>query len=337
MNFQSSLFKRFISSSTTRAARNSPSKRAVKNLPQRTIQTPLVNSSSSSTFIKPHHPAATALLNEPTIIIERQIEMMNVFLGYEQANKYSILDVNGNKIGYMMERDFSIGKVIMRQVSKLHRPFTVDVFDSYGNIIFTIKRPFSWINSHIKAFLPTQTPSEQQYILHNTNTTDLQSTSFGSFNGRNIPVFQFLKESNDDGVMVGESIQNWHLWRRRYELFQREHKEDISFSQYGTIDAPFLSFDFPVLDSNGKFLAGVDRNWVGLGRELFTDTGVYVVRFDSQRSFEGIYPQEYISNRVLTYDQRAVLLANAVSIDFDYFSRHSRTGGGLLSFGSYDE
>ncbi|CDO94639.1 unnamed protein product [Kluyveromyces dobzhanskii CBS 2104] len=253
-------------------------------------------SNMNNVIIKQYDPIATHILNEPTIIIERQVEMMNVVLGFEQANKYAIMDVMGNKIGYMQERDFGFFKAITRQIYKLHRPFTVDVFDNVGNVLMTIQRPFSFINSHIKAILP-----------------------------------------DENNTLVGESVQNWHLWRRRYELFQREYENPSEFAQFGNIDAPFLSFEFPVTDENNKIIAGCDRNWVGIGRELFTDTGVYIIRFDSEQSFDGVYPKEMISDKVLNYDQRAVMLSNAVSIDFDYFSRHSNHGGGLLSFGSYDE
>ncbi|CCH58800.1 hypothetical protein TBLA_0A10210 [Henningerozyma blattae CBS 6284] len=277
--------------------------------------------SQSATIIQPYHPVVQTLLKEPTIVIERQIEMMNIFLGYEQANKYVIMNTMGNKIGYIMERDFSISKMIMRQFSKLHRPFTVDIFDNWGNVVLTIRRPFSWINSHIKALLPPLTVER---------------------NG------QPVNMHDNNGTLIGESIQSWHLWRRRYDLFTNSFKEEAtadnnnynnaSFDQFGAIDAPFLSFEFPVLDQSNKVIAGVDRNWVGLGREFFTDTGVYIIRFNSQQSFEGVYSKEQLSNHVLNLDQRAVLLANAISIDFDYFSRHSRTtGGGLFTFGSYDE
>lgn len=327
---------RRLYSNTPRIIRNGAFRR-VKPVGDRTPQPlggeKLVEDRIETTFIQPHHPVATTLLNEPTIVIERQIEMMNVFLGFEQANKYAILDVMGNRIGYMQERDFSIGKAILRQVYKLHRPFTVDVFDNWGNVILTIRRPFSWINSHIKAFLPPLTTVEHEYAREsNTVEHPLHTSTFG-----NVPKPQFISQPHEGGILVGESIQNWHLWRRRYELFQRDVESESSFSEYGQIDAPFLSFEFPVMDHEGKIIAGVDRNWVGLGRELFTDTGVYVVRFDSRQSFENVYPPEMVSDSVLNLDQRAVLLANAVSIDYDYFSRHSRHGGGLLSFGSYDE
>ncbi|CCC71362.1 hypothetical protein NCAS_0H00520 [Naumovozyma castellii] len=286
------IFSRLLS---TRAFKRRPTgtPRIIDILPQSSL--------SRNTIIQPHHDVSTSFLNEPTLIIERQIEMMNVFLGYEQANKYVVLDVMGNRLGYMMERDLSIWKSIMRQFYKLHRPFVVDVFDNWNRKVLTIRRPFSWINSHIKALLPS--PEAETSM-------------------------------DEDEVLVGESVQNWHLWRRRYELFEKlNNAKSNELDQFGEIDAPFLSFDFPVLDAKGKVLASVDRNWVGLGRELFTDTGVYIVRFDSQQSFQGVYPPESMSKEVLNFDQRAVLLANAVSIDFDYFSRHSRTSGGLISFG----
>lgn len=332
---------RRLFSSTTKAARNSPFRRLRERsdglqgvVAGQALNTPTPGGPVETTFIQAHHPVATTILNEPTIVIERQLEMMNVFLGFEQANKYAIMDVMGNRIGYMQERDFSIGKAILRQIYKLHRPFTVDVFDNWGNVILTIRRPFSWINSHIKAFLPPITTVEQDYVKH-APTPEKQVSSASPFG--NVPQPQYIDESQGEGILVGESIQNWHLWRRRYELFQRDFDSEGSFSEYGQIDAPFLSFEFPVTDADGKIMAGVDRNWVGLGREFFTDTGVYVIRFDSKQSFDNVYPPEMVSNSVLNFDQRAVLLANAVSIDYDYFSRHSRQGGGLLSFGSYDE
>ncbi|CAR23139.1 Aim25p [Lachancea thermotolerans CBS 6340] len=282
---------------------------------------------STRSIIQPHHPVATTILNEPTVVIERQIEMMNVFLGFEQANKYVIMDALGNRIGYMQERDFSIAKAVMRQFYRLHRPFVVDVFDNWGNLLLTIKRPFSWINSHIKAILPDDASPQQSL-----GSSSVDVAPFGSG-----PVPKSTSTFGEGGILVGESVQNWHLWRRRYELFEREAPTEDSFSQFAEIDAPFLSFEFALKDEVGKTMGGVDRNWVGLGRELFTDTGVYIVRMDSQQSLQGVLPAEIISDRILNLDQRAVLLANAVSIDFDYFSRHSRHGGGFIGFGDYGE
>ena len=241
------------------------------------------------------------ILKEPTLVIERQIEMMNVFLGFEQANRYKIMNSLGHQIGYMEEKDIGFTKILARQFFRLHRPFDVEVYNNYGDLLMTIKRPFSFINSHIKALLPGY--DENNQLIHE---------------------------------VIGESVQSWHLWRRRYNLFKLDDDATDEYNQFGKIDSPFLAFDFPVYNGDGDVVGSVDRNWVGLGREVFTDTGVYIIRMDPA-SFAGmgnIYP---LVAGPLTLDQRAVLLANAVSVDFDYFSRHSRPGGGLFSFGgSYE-
>lgn len=241
------------------------------------------------------------ILKEPTLVIERKVEFMNLFLGFEQANKYTIMNSLGQQIGYMEETDLGIFKMIGRQFFRLHRPFDIDVFNMYGEKILTIKRPFSFINSHIKALLPGV--DRMGHLMHE---------------------------------VIGESVQSWHLWRRRYNLFKLDDDAKDEYNQYGEIDAPFLSFDFPVKNGNGDVIASVDRNWVGLGREMFTDTGVYIVRMDPA-SFAGLGDLYPSVAGPLTLDQRAILLGTAVSIDFDYFSRHSRGGGGLFSFGgSYE-
>ncbi|GEQ68154.1 hypothetical protein JCM33374_g1821 [Metschnikowia sp. JCM 33374] len=241
-----------------------------------------------------------SILKEPTLVIERQVELMNVVLGFEQANKYKIMNSLGEQIGWMEEKDYGILKMVGRQFFRLHRPFDIDVFNNYGDLLMTIKRPFSFINSHIKCLLPG-----------------------------------FDTNGNLMHEVIGESVQSWHLWRRRYNLFKLDDETTDEYNQFGSIDAPFLAFDFPVRNEQGDVIASVDRNWVGLGRELFTDSGVYIVRMDPA-SFEGLGGLYPTVAGPLTLDQRAILLGNAVSIDFDYFSRHSRQGGGFLSFGSYE-
>lgn len=242
------------------------------------------------------HDGIYDILKEPTLVIERQVEFINLFLGFEQANQYKIMNSSGEQIGFMQEKDYGIFKMLGRQFFRLHRPFDIEVFNNYGDLLMVIKRPFSFINSHIKAYIPGY-------------------NEFGDL----------------ELEPLGESVQSWHLWRRRYNLFKLEDETTEEYNQFGAIDAPFLSFDFPVTNESGEVIASVDRNWVGLGREFFTDTGVYIIRMDPA-SFEGMGGLYPAVAGPLTLDQRAVLLGNAVSIDFDYFSRHSRGGGGLFTF-----
>jgi hypothetical protein len=66
-------------------------------------------------------------------------------------------------------------------------------------------------------------------------------------------------------------------------------------SQFGRIDAGFLAWDFWIKDRDDReqpylliynshipgLIGTINRNFRGIGRELFTDTGQYVIRFDS--------------------------------------------------------
>jgi hypothetical protein len=82
----------------------------------------------ANAIIKSSHPA-TNILAQSGLVVQRQIEMMNIFLGFEQANRYIIMDPHGNHVGYMAEHDGGFGKALSRQAFRTHRPFTTHVFD----------------------------------------------------------------------------------------------------------------------------------------------------------------------------------------------------------------
>ncbi|KAI7864715.1 Scramblase-domain-containing protein [Mucor mucedo] len=216
--------------------------------------------------IKPDS-AGAALLTQPAIVVGRELEMMNVFLGYEQANKYKIMDANGNHLGYIAEEE-GFGKSISRQLLRTHRKMNATILNLEGDVMFKIVRPYSLVNSRI-----------------------------------------YIYTADDE--LVGEVQQRWNLVRRKYDLF-------VGTSQFASIDTPFLGWDFNLTDEHGGALGNVSRNFVGFAREIFTDTGEYVLRMDA---VDG-------NSRGMTLDERAVTLACAISIDFDYFSRHSSHGGG---------
>ena len=101
-------------------------------------------------------------------------------------------------------------------------------------------------------------------------------------------------------------------------------QEQGEFNQFAYVDEPFLSWDFALRSADNRLIGSVNRDFAGFGRELFTDTGVYALRMDSAKEPTGTEKQ---LSTGMTLDQRAVMLASAVSVDFDYFSRHSGSGG----------
>ena len=116
---------------------------------------------------------------------------------------------------------------------------------------------------------------------------------------------------------------------------------DRGYSQFAYVNEPFLSWDFSLKSSSDQLIGSVNRNFAGFGREIFTDTGVYALRMDSvglakeprhliSKTGEQGLTASGESKAGMSLDQRAVMLATAVSVDFDYFSRQRSGLGGFM-------
>lgn len=87
------------------------------------------------------HPSAN-ILAKSSIVVQRQLELMNVLVGYEQANKYIIMDPQGNHIGYMAEQELGMGNMMARQLFSTHRSFTTHVFDRFEKEVLRVCSPW---------------------------------------------------------------------------------------------------------------------------------------------------------------------------------------------------
>lgn len=234
--------------------------------------------------------------------------MLNVFVGFEQTNKYSISNAVGEQVGYIAEEPRGLIGVVARQVFATHRPFRAVILDSTGTPLLWLRRPFSWINSrmYVQRFADEENTSAHEPVLDT----------------------------------FAEVQQIWHPWRRRYDLFLQEssnriltpineprpESSPVRFRQFARVDAGFLAWNFAIEDGRGEEMAFISRAFRGFGREIFTDTGQYAVHFCPRTHLdESNVPQT--ASIDLTLEERAVFLALAVNIDFDYFSHHSGHGG----------
>jgi hypothetical protein len=311
-----------------------------------------------------HDHPALSILGNSSLVIQRQLEMMNVMLGFEQANRYIIMNGLGQTIGYIAEQDHGIGRAMARQMFRTHRSFTTHIFDAQEREVLRIHRPFAYINSRIRIYDPIPEGGYQD----TDTSTALQGTSASSVLQRGA-VAQVSPLKLEEMRIIGEAQQQWAPLRRKYNLFSfrplTPASEDAStprlesgekaisdttalteakapdqaieagMQQFAHVSEPFLSWDFNLRNEEGSAVGSVNRNFGGFAREIFTDTGVYALRMDSAaqasvlEDVDGKEVGRYERNATaMTLDQRAVMLATAVSIDFDYFSRHSHAGGG---------
>lgn len=87
--------------------------------------------------LRSDHPAMH-ILDNSSIVVHRQIEMMNLIVGFEQANKYVINDAHGNVIGFLAEQEHGLGNALARQTFRTHRSFTTHVFDRHEKEVLRV-------------------------------------------------------------------------------------------------------------------------------------------------------------------------------------------------------
>lgn len=105
----------------------------------------------------------------------------------------------------------------------------------------------------------------------------------------------------------------------------------------------FWNWTFIVKDETGRILALIDRDYRSWGYETLSDASQYMMRFETVASGDGLASPEkvleddseddddnviFTVDRQLTLNERACTLALVVSLDNDYFTRHS--GGAWL-------
>lgn len=310
------------------------------------------------------HPAMYILGNS-SLVIQRQLEMMNVMLGFEQANRYIIMNGSGQTVGYIAEQDHGMGSAFKRQMFRTHRSFTTHIFDAQEREVLRIHRPFAYINSRMRIYDPVP---EGGYA-HTDGSTALQGVSASSVVNPNGAGAQVSPLKLEEMRIIGEAQQQWAPFRRKYNLFSYkpltpppedqdtpriesgekaasdttalteakapDQAIEAGMVQFAHVNEPILSWDFNLRAENSSLIGSVNRNFSGFAREIFTDTGVYALRMDSaaQSSVSEGKDGEQVAAyereaTAMALDQRAVMLATAVSIDFDYFSRHSGAGSG---------
>lgn len=97
----------------------------------------------------PEEAKIAPLLARSNLLITRDIEWANLVFGFEQENRYAIVDVcyPNAPVGFIREQS----NVLIRQFLRTRRPFVAYITDALGNELFRVRRPFWWITSSIYA------------------------------------------------------------------------------------------------------------------------------------------------------------------------------------------
>ncbi len=109
---------------------------------------PSTSSSSSSNANDSALAPLAAAVSHPALVVARGIEWGNVVLGFEQANKYTVLDETGATVALLAEETSGVGSAIARQALRARRSFVASLLSPDGSrVLARVRRPLYLVNS----------------------------------------------------------------------------------------------------------------------------------------------------------------------------------------------
>ncbi|KAK9833274.1 hypothetical protein WJX81_001649 [Elliptochloris bilobata] len=270
----------------------------------------------------PSENQVAAFVRHPALVVTRAIEWGTVILGFEQTNKYTVLDQDGNTVALMAEDAGGLGTAVGRQVMKRRRSFTATVFNPDGTqVLFRVRRPFYWINSTITVEDGSGEAlgevRQRWHLWRRRYDLYLGRRQFAEIDGP-LLAWEFVLRDENGGVLalIDRNFQGFGK-----ELFTDAGKYAIHFGSapeeaaeqvVNAIEAAHPDKPQPALPAKVTAMAKLRND-------------IMVVPTQTGDALEVARP--------LGLGERMAVLAAAISIDFDYFSQHSQHGaGGMLPF-----
>ncbi len=175
------------------------------------------------------------------------------------------------------------------------------IFDSQKQKIgFIAERGSGFIKVIQKQFLRSHRPLNIDIIDKDSTVMMLLTRPFFWF-------FSDLTVSSNDSTNRNKILG--HIKRRFGILYKKYDLLDEHGALFGTIKSPIWRlWTFPIKDRMEVERATISKKWGGVLREMFTDADTYLI--------------DYKDCSAWTLSQKSIILAAAISIDFDFFEEN---------------
>lgn len=152
----------------------------------------------------------------------------------------------------------------------------------------------------VRAFLRSHRPLEVDVVSNDGSKLVFFSRPFFWF-------FSDLEVRTAEAQKLGSVHRRFAIFSKRYDL------RDADGALFATIKSPIWRlWTFPVNPVGGGSGAEISKKWGGMLKEIFSDADRFRIAFGTHD---------------WTIEQRAVIFAAAISIDFDFFEHNQGTKG----------
>lgn len=199
----------------------------------------------------------THLLDRDALVVRQRKEWGEILAGWETLNRYAVQEPVGGRQLAVAGEVAGPWALLLRQLLRNQRPFTVELRDADGAALLKVQRIWRLFGTQIEVYGP-------------------------------------------DGTKLGR------VKRRRFTLVNTVYDVfDAADATVGRVVGPMFrpwTFRFEV---DGQERGRIEKKWVGLGKEMFSDADTFGVSFQPG----------------LPAHARALLLGATFLVDFLHFER----------------
>lgn len=149
------------------------------------------------------------LANYQELVVRQTKEMLEIFTGFETANRYRILTPEGEEAMFCYEES----GMLTRQFMGSHRPLNLHIVDKKGDPILNANRNFFWFFSHLNVQDRSGTPIGSLHrkfgVLHRKFALlDSSGQQIAGLNGSLFRRYTFTL-NNASGQEMGRIVKQW--------------------------------------------------------------------------------------------------------------------------------
>jgi len=191
----------------------------------------------------------------------RQVkEWGEILTGFETKNKYQILDDEKRVIGFCAEQGRGLWAFIKRSFLRAHRSLVIHVFDSSGNLILILDRPYYWFFSTMvvkDARGATIGQIDQRFAIFRKryDLSDSRSKIFAHINSGFLKFFSF-EIFNNSQKSIGLISKKWGgIFKEVFtdsDTFGVQLSEELPVEHKAIIFGNALSIDFDYFEENAN-------------------------------------------------------------------------------------
>ncbi|XP_068960810.1 phospholipid scramblase 1-like [Petaurus breviceps papuanus] len=185
-------------------------------------------------------PGLEYLTQIDQLLIQQQIEILEVFTGFETNNKYVITNSFGQRVYFAVEEN----DCCTRNCCGNLRPFILKILDNAGREVITVERPLRCTS----CFYPC--------------------------------CLQKLEVQSPPGVPIGYIIQNWHPFLPKFTVLNEHQQEVLKIGGPCVVCRCCTDIDFNIKSLNEETVVGkITKQWTGIIKEVFSDTDNFAIQF----------------------------------------------------------